>query len=213
MQQFCPRHLPMQMHQPLFASPAPSPLNFSSNTVVDFLKEARGRLNARLKSDDASAGFPFAVGSGGKQGRFEFYEYLPCKCQGLLSCRHGDRKMAARITYEPPRTTGSSKYYHWTASFPGVNSPSCKASCNLKRTVDLPLAHVRVDPRVMGTHYGTYITNNVQVILSALAASVELGMMVTITLDDRSGNVIFLGRANDEGNTVLLHRVVPQHRW
>lgn len=82
----------------------------------------------------------------------------------------------------------------------------------------VPLANVQVDPLVMNTPYGKFIRTNPSVILHALASSLELGVMVTITLKvpkhayklspcqwvDCTSYIIYIATAND-GTSAILH--------
>ncbi|KAF7334047.1 hypothetical protein MVEN_02310300 [Mycena venus] len=75
----------------------------------------------------------------------------------------------------------------------------------------LPVAHVRVDTEVMNTIYGRYIERDPRIILRALSISLELGLLITITLDDcghcsgQHSSVVYIGTANNGRRSLLLN--------
>lgn len=69
---------------------------------------------------------------------------------------------------------------------------------------------MRVDTQVMNTVYGKYIERDPRIILRALSISLELGLLVTITLEnsgDCSGlySIIYMGTANNGRRSILFN--------
>ncbi|KAF7321130.1 hypothetical protein HMN09_00201100 [Mycena chlorophos] len=205
MQQFYPQqqYYPVPVPQyAAYASPVASPLYSPCLTSASDITQARERLYQRLKSHAGPSTFahlkPFPDVHGPKTKRCEFNYALPCHCYGPSGCKHSGSKIPVRIAYEPPRR--SDDYYHWTASLPDGRSTYNSSYANP------PLAHVRVHSDIFaaGHPYGYFLEKDSRAILSALAASLELGMLVTITFDN--SGVVFLGKPNDGGSSVILHR-------
>ncbi|KAJ6461573.1 hypothetical protein C8R47DRAFT_1240810 [Mycena vitilis] len=63
------------------------------------------------------------------------------------------------------------------------------------------VAHVRVDPQVMATKYGKYIERDQRIILGALSRSLELGLLITISVVD--AQVVFIGTANNGRQSIV----------
>ncbi|KAJ7612923.1 hypothetical protein DFH06DRAFT_1370895 [Mycena polygramma] len=108
-----------------------------------------------------------------------------------------DPRGAAHISYDPFE-------FHAAFDVPGGRR-SARVSFQITDNrhcwlVNLPpstvaVAHVRVDQQVMATMYGKYIERDSRIILGALSRSLELGLLITITIID--SKVVFVSTANN----------------
>ncbi|KAJ7888909.1 hypothetical protein B0H14DRAFT_3429890 [Mycena olivaceomarginata] len=81
---------------------------------------------------------------------------------------------------------------------------------NTPSPAKLPTAHVRVDAQVMNTAYGKHIEGDPRIILRALSISLELGLLVTVSLEHRDDypgtfSVLYIGTANNGRRSVLFN--------
>ncbi|KAJ7099963.1 hypothetical protein B0H15DRAFT_998639 [Mycena belliarum] len=195
------------------SSPSSSPLEsliygvVSPDEQLDTKVQLRNRLNSGRLSN-MPAGFPFrhVLDSRGSPhvvyDSYEFREELPfdSRCTG---------KLPAHVTFTTESAdTSSSKrdYLTWNAYLPKLDYLPYSRGPPPK----VPVAHVRVDKAVMDTVYGRYIERDPRIILRALSVSVELGLLVTITLQHfadcpgQFANVVYVGTANNGRRSVLF---------
>ncbi|KAJ7032054.1 hypothetical protein C8F04DRAFT_1396951 [Mycena alexandri] len=197
-----------------FSSPSSSPLESPVYGIVtpdeqlDTKVQLRNRLNSGRLSNMPS-GFPFrhVMDSRGtthiSYDPYEFREELRAdsRCNGHFAAYISFTTAAA----ESRPTRSKKDWLSWTAHLPKLDLRPYSRGPSPK----VPVAHVRVDPRVLNTVYGKYIERDPRIILRALSISLELGLLVTITLED-CGNcsglysVIYIGTANN-GHRSLLH--------
>ncbi|KAJ7612888.1 hypothetical protein DFH06DRAFT_1344803 [Mycena polygramma] len=72
------------------------------------------------------------------------------------------------------------------------------------------VAHVRVDPQVMATKYGKYLERDSRVILGVLSRSIELGLLITITISE--AQVVFVATANNGRKSIVYNAGPAQAR-
>ncbi|KAJ7443807.1 hypothetical protein FB451DRAFT_77890 [Mycena latifolia] len=196
-----------------FSSPSSSPLEspvygvVSPDEQLDTKVQLRNRLNSGRLSN-MPVGFPFrhVMDARGKPhiayDSYEFREELlfPSRCTGNLS---------AYVSFTPETADVSrskKEYLSWNAYLPKLDlRPHCRGP-----SPKVPVAHVRVNTAVMNTVYGKYLERDPRIILRALSISLELGLLVTITLDDSGdcsgqfSNVIYTGTANNGRKSLLF---------
>ncbi|KAJ7735768.1 hypothetical protein B0H16DRAFT_1575315 [Mycena metata] len=201
-----------------FSSPSSSPLESPVYGIVtpDEQLDAKVQLYNRLNSGRLSnmpSGFPFrhvmsprGMSTSISYEPYEFREDLRAdsRCSGNFAAYVSFTTAAA----ESRPTRSKKDWLSWTAHLPKLDLRPYSRGPSRKPKV--PVAHVRVDPRVLDTVYGKYIERDPRIILRALSISLELGLLVTITLEDcgkRSGlySVIYMGTANN-GHRSIIHR-------
>ena len=96
-------------------------------------------------------------------------------------------------------------------------------------TAKISLAHVEVDPIVMETSYGVIFMTDPLVLLEALSLSIELGILITVTvancktpifhpsnrnLDYFPGDIIFIATDNNyQSEVVFVYKAQWTGRW
>ncbi|KAF7360144.1 hypothetical protein MVEN_00742900 [Mycena venus] len=202
-------------------SPSSSPLESPMHGVVapEEQLETKVQLRNRLNSGHLSnmpAGFPFRHVAD-PRGTLRIC-YDPYEFREDLSSDSRRRSLAAYVSFinenadsRPYRSKND--YLSWCAYLPKLDLRPYTRGPPPKVTV----AHVRVDTQVMNTVYGKYIERDPRIILRALSISLELGLLVTITLEhseDCSGiySVIYVGTANNGRRSVLFNAGLFQDR-
>ncbi|KAJ7734585.1 hypothetical protein DFH07DRAFT_1065253 [Mycena maculata] len=202
-----------------FSSPSSSPLEspvygvVSPNEQLDTKVQLRNWLNNGRLSN-MPVGFPFRHvmdARGTPRISYDPYEFR----EELRSESRCSGHLAAHVSFAPSAAGRSKKeYLSWSATLPKLDlrpytcGPPPKA----------PVAHVRVDTEVMNTEYGKHIERDPRIILRALSVSLELGLLVTVTLEecgDCSGqywNVIYIGTANNGRRSLLFNAGVFRER-
>ncbi|KAF7372021.1 hypothetical protein MVEN_00060300 [Mycena venus] len=207
--------MPFYVHwNPAVPPPPSSPVESRIHGVVAPAEQldTKVQLWARLRNGQLSnmpVGFPFRHVMSGRaipQISFDPYEFreeldFKSRCSGHL---------AAQVAFTPA-ASGSrhskKKYLSWCATLPKLDLRPYTRGPPPK----VPVAHVRVDTEVMNTMYGAYIERDPRIILRALSISLELGLLVTITLDDcghcsgQYSSVVYIGTANNGRRSLLLN--------
>ncbi|KAJ7665921.1 hypothetical protein DFH06DRAFT_1086297 [Mycena polygramma] len=194
-----------------FSSPSSSPLESPVYGVVaqDEQLDTKVQLRNRLNSGHLSnmpAGFPFrhVVDSrGGLRTSYDPYDFreelrFNSRCSGQLAAHVSF--MTEDADARPCRS--KKDYFSWCAHLPKLDLRP--------HTPKVPVAHVRVDTQVMNTVYGKHIERDPRIILRALSVSLELGLLVTITIEnagDCSGlhSIVYIGTANNGRRSVLFN--------
>ncbi|KAJ7185859.1 hypothetical protein C8R46DRAFT_1061921, partial [Mycena filopes] len=196
-----------------FSSPSSSPLESPVYGIVtpdeqlDTKVQLRNRLNSGRLSN-MPVGFPFrhVMDHRGttciSYDAYEFREELRAdsRCSGHFAAH------VSFTTSTTDSTRSKRDWLSWTAHVPKLDLRPYSRGPSPK----VPVAHVRVDNRVMGTVYGKYIERDPRIILRALSISLELGLLVTITLEDCrncSGlsSVVYVGTANNGRQSILFN--------
>ncbi|KAJ6557888.1 hypothetical protein B0H19DRAFT_1070490 [Mycena capillaripes] len=198
-----------------FSSPSSSPLESPVYGIVapDEQLDTKVQLRNRLNSGHLSnmpAGFPFRHvmdPSGTPRISYDSYEFR----EELRSDPRCSGHLAAHVSFmtenADTRSYRSKKdYLSWCAHLPKLDSRPYTRGPPPKVTV----AHVRVDTQVMNTAYGKYIEQDPRIMLRALSISLELGLLVTITLEnlgDGSGlnSIVYIGTANNGRRSILFN--------
>ncbi|KAJ7449085.1 hypothetical protein B0H11DRAFT_2247387 [Mycena galericulata] len=198
-----------------FYSPSNSPLEspvygvVSPDEQLDTKVQLRNRLNSGHLSN-MPVGFPFQHIMDHRRGTPQI-SYDPYEFREELRSQHRcSGNLAAYVSFTPASADSrhsKKEYLSWSATLPKVDlrpysrGPPPKA----------PVAHVRVDTQVMNTAYGKHIERDPRIILRALSVSLELGLLVTITLEDcgdcsgQYSNVIYIGTANNGRRSILFN--------
>ncbi|KAJ7697591.1 hypothetical protein B0H17DRAFT_1130204 [Mycena rosella] len=195
-----------------FSSPSSSPLEspvygvVSPGEQLDTKVQLRNRLNSGRLSN-MPVGFPFRHimdGRGTPHIAYDSYEFREelnssSRCTGTLSAH-------VSFTTESADVRSKKEYLSWTAHLPKLDlRPSSRGP-----PPKVPVAHVRVATAVMNTVYGKYIERDPRIVLRALSVSLELGLLVTITIEDygdcpdQFSNVVYIGTANN-GHKTGIH--------
>ncbi|KAJ6582979.1 hypothetical protein DFH09DRAFT_1275376 [Mycena vulgaris] len=198
------------------SSPSSSPLEspvygvVSPDEQLDTKVQLRNRLNSGRLSN-MPVGFPFrhVMDSRGTPhityDPYEFREELrsDSRCTGHLSAH------VSFTTTNADMIRTKKDYLSWSAYLPKLDfTPYTRGPPALAAKV--PVAHVRVDTAVMNTTYGKHIERDPRIILRALSISLELGLLVTITIEDygdcqgQFSNVIYVGTANNGRRSLLF---------
>ncbi|KAJ7108762.1 hypothetical protein C8R44DRAFT_803528 [Mycena epipterygia] len=199
-----------------FSSPASSPLESPVYGVVtpDVQLDSKVQLRNRLTSGHLSnmpVGFPFRHvmdGRGTPRISYDAYEFREelrseSRCSGNFAAYVSFTTASADVRH----SRSKKEYMSWCAHLSKLDlRPYTRGS-----PAKVPVAHVRVDTQVMNTVYGKYIEQDPRIILRALSISLELGLLVTITIDDSGdyqnqfSNVVYIGTANNGRRSILFN--------
>ncbi|KAJ7109637.1 hypothetical protein C8R43DRAFT_1161502 [Mycena crocata] len=196
-----------------FSSPASSPLESPVYGIVasDEHLDTKVQLRNRLKGGHMSnmpVGFPFRQvmdGRGNTRISYDSYEFR----EELRSDARCTGHLAAYVVFmggaDAQPCYSKKEYLSWSALLPKLDLRPYSRGPPAK----VPVAHVRVNTNVMNTVYGKHIERDPRIILRALSVSLELGLLVTITLEESaecSGyyNILYTGTANNGRRSLLF---------
>ncbi|KAF9024258.1 hypothetical protein BDZ89DRAFT_1162330 [Hymenopellis radicata] len=171
-------------------------LGYNKPPTSTELHNLKCQLHARLNENRVSnmpSGFPFvyAMSSRGDYSRsrstpYQFEEHFNVPTASGYSIRR-----SVVIQFSGPKVPNGPSFWR----IHHVN-----ADRKLHPQQNVPFAQVQLHPEVMATRYGRCIEKDSRIILRALALSVELGVLVTITtqaaLENRPtkrDNIVYVG--------------------